>query len=671
MNYCKYCLEPFDDNTTVCYKCQDEISKVIPAHCLVPGTMLNGRYRLGKVLGEGGFGITYVGLDTKLNMKVAVKEYYPNGLANRNNSFSPSVNCSVSGDKEAVFLKFREKFLTEARTLAKFSKEKSIVEVRDFFEANNTAYIIMEYLEGHDLKEHLRSNGVMSVEKTIQILTPIMQTLSKIHNQGLIHRDISPDNIRLTPDGVKLLDFGAAREMTTQSNRSISVMLKPGYAPEEQYRSKGIQGPWTDVYAVCATIYKCITGVTPDDSTQRVYKDELRKPSELGAKIHPSVEAVLLKGMAILQDDRYKNMIELMNAFSQAMTQNNVGCNGNTAGFGTQQHASVSSVNNHNANPQPPRQVPPSQQNFNSGSFSTAGQQQGNPPNTYRPVPNGQFSQPYPPVQSVNVAGNSFNLPTPPAPPKKNYTPFIIIIVAAILIIAIGVTVVLISQQESPKSSPSQKETTSQIETTTEAPLSLDNAENVAFEIFDATVDFDMKRINSYEILEWSSLENAVDELLIYEFDATSKEQAYEYASEAFGVNVNNAQELLDYLYSDDEIISYYQDTYGSDFKTEFSNVTSDTISAEDAETYIKKTKNEIDRFNNHGLYSDDINWDSIEDYAKVEFSVIYSGSDLEETLDYMVILGYINNEWKVVYFEENSDPLYQPSLTFIEVLFE
>lgn len=670
MNYCKYCLEPSDNNSDVCSKCHNEQTKVVPAHRLEPGTMLNDRYRLGKVLGEGGFGITYVGLDTKLNMKVAIKEYYPNGLANRNNSFSPNVNCSVSGDKEAVFLKFREKFLTEARTLAKFSKERSIVEVRDFFESNNTAYIIMEYLDGHDLKEHLHLNGVMSVEKAIQILTPVMQTLSKIHNQGLIHRDISPDNIRLTPDGVKLLDFGAAREMTTQSNRSISVMLKPGYAPEEQYRSKGVQGPWTDVYAVCATIYKCITGVTPDDSTQRVYKDELRKPSELGAKISPSVEAVLMKGMAILQDDRYKNMNELLNAFSQAMVQKNSVTNVNTAVSGVKQQSSGSGVNNYNTNQQSARQTAPSQQNVNRGGFPITGQQQFNQSGTYPTVNNNRISQQYQPVQNVNIAGNStFTLPTSPVSEKKNYTPLIIIIIASVLVVAIVITAIMLSGDKTKSSSNTEK--TTQAETTTLASASLDDAEDVAFEIFDATVDFDMKRINSYEILEWSSLEKAVDELIITEFNATSKEQAYEYASEAFSVNVNNAQELLDYLYSDEEITSYYNDTYGSDFKTEFSNISSDMIAAEDAEVYIKKTKAEIDRFNSNGLYSSDINWADIQEYAKVEYTVTYSGSALEESLDYIAILGYINNEWKVIYFEENADPLYQPSLTFIEVLFE
>lgn len=171
----------------------------------------------------------------------------------------------------------------------------------------------MECLDGQTLKEFLQTKGTLPAEYTIKLLMPVMLSLTKVHKQGLIHRDISPDNIMLANGKIKLLDFGAARDVSAIANKSLSVMLKPGYAPEEQYRSKGIQGPWTDVYAICATMYKCITGVTPDDSTQRLYSDELKTPTALGIDINPTIENALMKGLSVLQKDRYQSIEELLN----------------------------------------------------------------------------------------------------------------------------------------------------------------------------------------------------------------------------------------------------------------------------------------------------------------------------------------------------------------------
>ncbi len=315
MEYCPYCMNHLEAENGECAVCDNVPDKEIPAHHLVPGTVLNRKILVGGVLGEGGFGITYIGRDQVLDMKVAIKEYYPHGYVNRNNAVSSDVTYSVSADSTDFFKKGRERFLGEARILAKFSGEPGVVEVRDFFEENNTAYIIMEYLEGKDLKQFLVENGTLTPEYTIGMLMPIMNALVKIHKQGLIHRDISPDNIRLTGGKAKLLDFGAARGVSAIANKSLSVMLKPGFAPEEQYRSKGNQGAWTDVYALCATIYKCITGVTPDDSTQRVFCDELQTPTALGFKIDNDIESALMKGLAVLQKDRYQSVEELLNGF--------------------------------------------------------------------------------------------------------------------------------------------------------------------------------------------------------------------------------------------------------------------------------------------------------------------------------------------------------------------
>lgn len=310
--YCNHCMTEISESEKVCPACGKEVTKECPAHHLRPGTILNRKFYVGEALGEGGFGITYIGRDITLDMKVAIKEYFPNGYVNRSNTISPTVNDSVTDGRKEFFEKGRERFLSEARILAKFSGEPGIVEVRDFFEENNTAYIIMEYLDGVDLKHYLSQNGTLSAEQTIKLLMPVMKSLKKVHDQGLIHRDISLDNIMIVGDKVKLLDFGAARSVSAAANKSLSVMLKPGYAPEEQYRSKGNQGPWTDIYALCATMYKCITGITPDDATQRVFSDEVKTPSALGISISKEIETAIMRGMSVQQKDRYQNIDDLI-----------------------------------------------------------------------------------------------------------------------------------------------------------------------------------------------------------------------------------------------------------------------------------------------------------------------------------------------------------------------
>ena len=316
MNYCRFCMNPIDDGTTTCPKCGRNLDSDIQPHHLNPGTLLNNRYWVGAAIGEGGFGITYVGRDTMLDLKVAIKEYYPSGHANRSNLSSATVSSGTKADSIDIYEKGKKKFLSEARSLARFSGEDGIVSVRDFFEENNTAYIVMEYLEGETLKVYLSEKGTLTPDETIKLMLPVMESLKKVHEAGIIHRDIAPDNIMLTKDKVKLLDFGAARSVDNFSNKSLSVMLKPGYAPEEQYRSRGQQGPWTDIYALCATMYKCITGITPDDAAQRSFEDEVKAPSDLGITISQNVESAILKGMSVYQRDRYQTVDELISALT-------------------------------------------------------------------------------------------------------------------------------------------------------------------------------------------------------------------------------------------------------------------------------------------------------------------------------------------------------------------
>ncbi len=288
------------------------------SHLLPAGTVLNGKYEIVHLIGEGGFGITYFGHNKVLDIPVAIKEYYPKGYASRIVSQNLSVTIT-DNTKNAYFDKWKMKFLTEARMLAKFANLPGIVNVYDFFEQNGTAYIVMEYLDGITLKSYVEKNGPMDTGTFFKSLIPVLKSLEKIHNQGLIHRDISPDNLMLMEDGfLKLYDFGAAREYSDATQPNFSVIIKPCFAPEEQYRSKGIQGPWTDVYSICATIYFSITGVVPDDALQRVFSDELKRPSELGVDISPKIETVLLRGMSVRSADRFDSVMPLVRAFEEA-----------------------------------------------------------------------------------------------------------------------------------------------------------------------------------------------------------------------------------------------------------------------------------------------------------------------------------------------------------------
>jgi len=277
-------------------------------HCLRKGTRLIGHYTIEGVLGQGGFGITYLGIDELHEKKVAIKEFFPQGIVTRNIEYQDTVTVTFVGEKEN-YEKGKERFLKEARTMAKFSKDEGIVKALDFFEINNTAYIVMEYLEGITLKQYLRENQRIAPEDLIELLVPLIESLDEIHSQGMIHRDISPDNIMVLPDGrIKLMDFGAARDYTEFGEKSLSIVLKPGYAPPEQYQTHGVQGPWTDIYALCATMYKCITGENPPDAIERVMDDSLKKISEFGIVIPPQEEAAIIKGMSVSAKDRYQNI---------------------------------------------------------------------------------------------------------------------------------------------------------------------------------------------------------------------------------------------------------------------------------------------------------------------------------------------------------------------------
>lgn len=280
------------------------------SYSLQRNTGLIGRYVIQKVLGQGGFGITYLGIDKLYGNKVAIKEYYPQKIAMRKAQYEDVVTVTSIEEKNN-YDKGKKRFLDEAQVMARFNKNEGIVKILDFFEANNTAYIVMEYLEGITLKQYLGKYGVLQFRNLIEMMLPLLEALIEIHSQGLIHRDISPDNIMVQHNGkLKLMDFGAARDYTESGNKSLTVILKPGYAPPEQYQTHGVQGPWTDIYALCATIYKCLTGITPPDAIARVMDDKFKEPDQLDGKLSPDIKKILWKGMNIFPEERYQDIVE-------------------------------------------------------------------------------------------------------------------------------------------------------------------------------------------------------------------------------------------------------------------------------------------------------------------------------------------------------------------------
>ena len=311
---CRGCMKEKKELDSACEYCGfDSINYQPNNHWLPLNTILNGKYLVGKVLGEGGFGITYIAIDLNLNMPVAIKEYYPNGFVSRDTTMLNNNVTKYQGEKLEFFEKGLDRFLTEARSIAQFYQTSGIAKVIDFFKENDTAYIVMEYVDGITLKQYLKDKGgKLDIDTVLSLIKPVITSLEEVHKAGLIHRDIRQDNIMINSKGyLKLHDFGAARKYEDSENKSLSIMLKPGYAPEEQYRTRGTQGPFTDVYALCATMYKMITGKTPPESLERRAEDTIVWPSAMGINIPENLESVLKKGMEILSKDRIQDMSEL------------------------------------------------------------------------------------------------------------------------------------------------------------------------------------------------------------------------------------------------------------------------------------------------------------------------------------------------------------------------
>ena len=308
----------------VCPVCGWAEGQANAPHQLQPGTVLRGQYVIGRELGQGGYGITYLGWDRELERTVAIKEFFPNSMVTRDTDQGTGVQFFTAYSQEQ-YTAGRERFLREARALAKFSSVPEIVGIHSCFEENHTAYMVMEYVKGSNLVLYTRNaGGRLSAEETLRILKPIMAALDQVHQAGIIHRDISPDNIILEPmGGAKLIDFGAARavenpDADADMTRSTEAIVKQGFAPPEQYRSRGGIGPWSDEYALCATVYFCLTGQVPPDAISRSMGEA--QPDWAGIPgLTDRERAALEKGMSIAAKDRYPTVGELSRALFSEM----------------------------------------------------------------------------------------------------------------------------------------------------------------------------------------------------------------------------------------------------------------------------------------------------------------------------------------------------------------
>ena len=317
MKRCIRCMQMTDE--TVCPHCGWPQSGENSLHQLPVGTVLRERYQIGRVLGQGGFGITYLAWDLLMNEQVAVKEFFPGGVVFRRSSASTTVEC-VTEEAIPHYDYSKERFLREAQALVKFKDIPEVVDILDFMNENNTTYIVMEYVRGVDLAKYIqRKSGKLSVEETFRILKPVMEALAKVHKGGIVHRDISPDNIILDPvGGAKLLDFGAVRAVENPDvdkglNKSTEAILKQGFAPLEQYNSRGSLGPWTDEYAMCATIWYCLTGTIPVEASIRMTEGIDPDWSTIpGLPEHQ--RRALEKGFSSRARDRFESMDALLEA---------------------------------------------------------------------------------------------------------------------------------------------------------------------------------------------------------------------------------------------------------------------------------------------------------------------------------------------------------------------
>lgn len=304
MKLCMGCMNQMEDQVTVCPHCGfNERELKQEAYYLTPGTVVGGKYIIGRALSYAGYTVTYIGMDAENNRKVLVKEYLPNEFSTR-----PEGDKEVtiySGDAKEQFEEGLTTFLNEANRIQQLGRPQGIMQVYDCVAENDTGYVISEYLEGQTLAQMLEGGKKFSPQEAKEFICEILEGLRRVHPLDVVHCDIAPETIVVTRTGeIKLLDFGATRYVTTANSKSLAIILKQGYAPEEQYRSQGVRGPWTDVYALGAVMYHMITGIVPIESVDRALVDELKAPSQLGVPMPKNMENALMNALNVYQKDR-------------------------------------------------------------------------------------------------------------------------------------------------------------------------------------------------------------------------------------------------------------------------------------------------------------------------------------------------------------------------------
>ena len=308
-----------------CFGCMEEIhgypcpvcgfdpaQAAAPNYVLPYGAILNGRYIVGKMLGQGGFGITYIGWDLAMERKVAIKEYYPSGQVSRNPG-SRDLTWYTNEQSRQARQNGMQMFLKEARKMSKVDNLTNVVRVRDIFQENETAYIVMDFVEGETLKARLDKTGPLTWKQAKEIFVPAMQAMEQVHQAGLVHRDISPDNLMLTPDGrVMILDLGAAKDLAINKGASSAMVVKGGFSPPEQYAQQGGSGSWTDVYAMAATMYHSLTGVVPPTAVDRMQGEPVNWALLETGSVPNHVIAALQNAMKLNARERTQTMAELL-----------------------------------------------------------------------------------------------------------------------------------------------------------------------------------------------------------------------------------------------------------------------------------------------------------------------------------------------------------------------
>ncbi len=322
MDVCPNCFADVANDTIKCPKCGYKVdTQSSNVHALKPITVVADRYLIGRVLGSGGFGVTYKAKDLLTDDICAVKEYFPTAWAYREKDYN---NIVAKSDKEKVnFDSGKRRFLDEAKLLNKFKNEENIVKVTNFFASNNTAYLVMEFLDGATLRHVMNTKGgKLPFDICTHVFTAVATALQRLHNKDVLHRDISPENVFITKKSeIKLIDFGSAKQSIKEADSSLSVFVKPGLAPIEQYYSNGNQGPWTDIYALASMFYQMVSGVAVPAAPDRATEDKLKPLKNVSSSVSNEWSRIIDKALSMEAADRYQSISELLDDVDKIDTE--------------------------------------------------------------------------------------------------------------------------------------------------------------------------------------------------------------------------------------------------------------------------------------------------------------------------------------------------------------